>query len=84
MFYFLLLKFVFIFHVLNRNVNTDIEPVYTFRKHESAVLSVLLTENGEHLISSDLNSKIIVWNVPNYETADQYDSYCKALFIFGF
>ena len=45
---------------------------------------MLLTENGEHLISSDLNSKIIVWNIPNYETADQYDSYCKALFIFIF
>ena len=60
-----------------RNVNTDIEPVYTFRKHTGSVLSVLISGDGDHLISSGLDSKIILWNMPQYETVDQYDPYCN-------
>ena len=58
-------------------MNTDIDPCYTFRKHTNSVLSLVLNSNGDHLISSGLDSKIIVWNMPNFETVDQFDSYCQ-------
>ena len=62
-----------------RNVNTDIEPIYTFRKHSGPVLSVLVGTgpNADTCISSGLDGNIIVWNIPNMDTTDQYDPYCK-------
>ncbi len=41
------------------------------------MLSVLISSNGDYCISAGLDSKIIVWNMPNYESTDQYDSYCN-------
>jgi WD40 repeat protein len=64
-----------------RNANTDIEPVYTFRKHSGPVLSVLFSTEGDHCISSGLDAKIIVWSTPNFDTSDQYDPYGKFSYI---
>jgi striatin 1/3/4 len=64
-----------------KNVNSDIEPIYTFRSHTKAVLSVLISSNGDYCISAGLDSKIIVWNMPNYEATDQYDSYSPNVFL---
>ncbi len=52
------------------------EPIYTFRKHTGAVLSLVMSPNGDYCISSGLDASIIIWNMPNYES-DQYDVYCK-------
>lgn len=60
-----------------KNSNADIESVYTFRKHSSTVLSLVLSANGDYMLSSGLDSQIYLWNMPNFETIDQYDAYCK-------
>ncbi len=33
------------------------------------------------MVSSGLDGKILVWNLPNYETADQYDPYSPSVFV---
>lgn len=44
------------------------------------MLSLVLNANGDNLISSGLDSKIIVWSMPNYETSDQFDPYAPSVF----
>lgn len=62
------------------NINSDVEPCYTFRKHSGSVLSLAISSNGDNLISGGLDSKIVVWNIPNYETTDQFDPYASNVF----
>lgn len=64
-----------------KNSNADIESVYTFRKHTSSVLSVVLSPNGDYMLSSGLDSQIHLWNMPNFETIDQYDAYSPSVFV---
>lgn len=64
-----------------KNANADIESVYTFRKHSGPVLSLVMSANGDYLFSSGLDSKIMLWNMPNFETIDQYDAYSSNIFV---
>lgn len=64
-----------------KNSNADIESVYTFRKHSSSVLSLVLSANGDYMLSSGLDSQIYLWNMPNFETIDQYDAYSPSVFV---
>lgn len=64
-----------------KNSNADIESVYTFRKHKSTVLSVIMSSNGDYMLSSGLDSQIHLWNMPNFETIDQYDAYSPSVYV---
>lgn len=64
-----------------KNSNADIESVYTFRKHSSSVLSVVLSSNGDYMLSAGLDSQIHLWNMPNFETIDQYDAYSPSIYV---
>lgn len=64
-----------------KNSNVDIESVYTFRKHSNSVLSVVLSSDGDHMLSSGLDSQILLWDMPNFETIDQYDPYSSKVYV---
>ncbi len=66
---------------IKRNSNADIESVYTFRRHAKAVLSVVVSSNGDNMFSSDLEGQIYMWNMPNFETIDQYDAYSPNVYL---
>uniref|UniRef100_A0AC34R471 Striatin n=1 Tax=Panagrolaimus sp. JU765 TaxID=591449 RepID=A0AC34R471_9BILA len=54
---------------------TDIEPVYTFRGHETAILAIDMSPTGDNLYTADLNGVIQCWQVPsaNIELHGPYD-----------
>jgi WD40 repeat protein len=52
----------------------DVEPVYTFRAHTGAVLSLTIASSGELCFSGGIDSTIRVWNMPN-PNVDPYDSF---------
>ena len=52
----------------------DVEPVYTFRGHEGAVLSTCMNPTGEQCYSGGQDGTVRVWNVPN-SNIDPYDAY---------
>ncbi|XP_041839247.1 striatin-like isoform X2 [Melanotaenia boesemani] len=52
----------------------DVEPIYTFRAHSGAVLSVTMSCNGEQCFSGGVDGTIQSWNTPN-PNIDPYDSY---------
>ncbi|XP_072169323.1 striatin-3-like isoform X1 [Diadema setosum] len=52
----------------------DVEPIYTFRGHVGAVLSVAMSSNGEQCFSGGFDSTIRCWNIPG-SNIDPYDSY---------
>ncbi|XP_072320351.1 striatin-3 isoform X2 [Eucyclogobius newberryi] len=57
-----------------KSASFDVEPVYTFRAHEGAVLSLTVTPSGEQCFSGGLDSFIHWWNIPSANT-DPYDTY---------
>ncbi|KAM6972780.1 LOW QUALITY PROTEIN: striatin [Aplochiton taeniatus] len=52
----------------------DVEPIYTFRAHRGAVLSVVMSAMGEQCFSGGLDGSIQSWNTPS-PNVDPYDSY---------
>uniref|UniRef100_A0A671UC50 Striatin n=1 Tax=Sparus aurata TaxID=8175 RepID=A0A671UC50_SPAAU len=52
----------------------DVEPIYTFRAHRGAVLSVVMSSTGEQCFSGGVDGTIQCWNTPN-PNIDPYDSY---------
>ncbi|XP_023819455.1 striatin isoform X1 [Oryzias latipes] len=57
-----------------KSTSLDVEPVYTFRAHRGAVVSVVMSSSGEQCFSGGLDGTIQCWNTPN-PNVDPYDSY---------
>ncbi len=55
--------------------------MYTFRRHTKAVLSVVVSSNGDNMFSAGLDGQINMWNMPNFETIDQYDAYSPSVYL---
>ncbi|KAM4750061.1 striatin-like isoform 2-T2 [Anableps anableps] len=52
----------------------DVEPIYTFRAHSGAVLSVTMSSSGDQCFSGGVDGTIQSWNTPS-PNIDPYDSY---------
>uniref|UniRef100_A0A8B9GZ56 Striatin, calmodulin binding protein 4 n=1 Tax=Astyanax mexicanus TaxID=7994 RepID=A0A8B9GZ56_ASTMX len=63
-----------IFFFLIRNAALDVEPVYTFRAHSGAVLSLSMGEDGETCYSGGLDGSVRCWKIPDLNV-DPYDNY---------
>jgi len=64
-------------HMMNfRAASLDVEPVYTFRGHVGAVLSLAVSASGEQCYSGGMDSTIRCWNIPS-SNIDPYDSFGK-------
>ncbi|XP_038839760.1 striatin-like, partial [Salvelinus namaycush] len=59
-----------------KSASVDVEPMYTFRAHQGAVLCVVMNSTGEQCFSGGLDGTIQSWNTPN-PNLDPYDSYGK-------
>ena len=59
-----------------RSASLDVEPVYTFRGHTGAVLSLAVSSEGDKCFSGGLDGNIKIWKVPS-SNIDPYDSYGK-------
>ncbi|KAK2824100.1 hypothetical protein Q5P01_021275 [Channa striata] len=57
-----------------KSTSLDVEPIYTFRAHRGAVLSVVMSSTGEQCFSGGVDGTIQCWNTPN-ANIDPYDSY---------
>uniref|UniRef100_A0A3P8W5W2 Striatin n=1 Tax=Cynoglossus semilaevis TaxID=244447 RepID=A0A3P8W5W2_CYNSE len=57
-----------------KSTSLDVEPIYTFRAHRGAVLSVVMSNTGEQCFSGGVDGTIQCWNTPN-PNIDPYDSY---------
>ncbi|XP_022046979.1 striatin isoform X2 [Acanthochromis polyacanthus] len=57
-----------------KSTSLDVEPIYTFRAHRGAVLSVVMSSTGEQCFSGGVDGTIQSWNTPN-PNIDPYDSY---------
>jgi striatin 1/3/4 len=57
-----------------RAASLDVEPVYTFRAHNGAVLCLAMSPTGESCYSGGIDGTICCWNIPN-SNIDPYDSY---------
>ncbi|KAM6997787.1 striatin-like isoform 2-T2 [Tautogolabrus adspersus] len=57
-----------------KSTSLDVEPIYTFRAHRGAVLSVVMSTSGEQCFSGGVDGTIQCWNTPN-PNIDPYDSY---------
>ncbi|XP_051936756.1 striatin isoform X2 [Hippocampus zosterae] len=57
-----------------KSTSLDVEPIYTFRAHRGAVLSVVMSSSGEQCFSGGVDGTIQCWNMPN-PNVDPYDSY---------
>lgn len=57
-----------------KSASLDVEPIYTFRAHRGAVLSVVMSSTGEQCFSGGIDGTIQCWNTPN-PNIDPYDSY---------
>jgi striatin 1/3/4 len=55
-----------------------VEPVYTFRAHRGAVLSLDISPVGDYVFSGGQDATIRVWNMPN-PNVDPYDAYDPAV-----
>ncbi|MED6268248.1 hypothetical protein CHARACLAT_020373 [Characodon lateralis] len=52
----------------------DVEPIFTFRAHSGAVLSVTMSSSGDQCFSGGVDGTIQSWNMPS-PNIDPYDSY---------
>uniref|UniRef100_A0A667ZLQ5 Striatin n=1 Tax=Myripristis murdjan TaxID=586833 RepID=A0A667ZLQ5_9TELE len=59
---------------VKKSASLDVEPIYTFRAHRGAVLSVVMSSTGEQCFSGGVDGTIQSWNTPN-PNIDPYDSY---------
>lgn len=57
-----------------KSANLDVEPLYTFRGHNSPVLCLAINGTGEQCFSGSLDGVINCWNLPN-SNIDPYDNY---------
>ncbi|KAJ8280201.1 hypothetical protein GJAV_G00051750 [Gymnothorax javanicus] len=57
-----------------KNAALDFEPVYTFRAHSGAVLSLAMGEEGESCFSGGLDGTVRCWKIPDLNV-DPYDNY---------
>ncbi|XP_032866920.2 striatin isoform X4 [Tyto alba] len=57
-----------------KSASLDVEPIYTFRAHNGAVLCVVMSSNGEQCYSGGTDGLIHGWNTTN-PNIDPYDSY---------
>ncbi|XP_049323351.1 striatin-4 isoform X1 [Astyanax mexicanus] len=57
-----------------KNAALDVEPVYTFRAHSGAVLSLSMGEDGETCYSGGLDGSVRCWKIPDLNV-DPYDNY---------
>ncbi|XP_028279988.1 striatin-like isoform X2 [Parambassis ranga] len=57
-----------------KSTSLDVEPIYTFRAHRGAVLSVVMSSTGDQCFSGGVDGTIQCWNTPN-PNIDPYDSY---------
>lgn len=57
-----------------KSASLDVEPVYTFRAHQGAVLSLAISPAGDFLFSGGVDASIRVWKMPSINV-DPYDSY---------
>ncbi|XP_060100183.1 striatin isoform X2 [Heteronotia binoei] len=57
-----------------KSASLDVEPIYTFRAHNSPVLSVVMSSTGEQCYSGGTDGLIQGWNTTN-PNIDPYDSY---------
>jgi striatin 1/3/4 len=61
-----------------KSASLDVEPVYTFRAHRGAVLSLDISPVGDYVFSGGQDATIRVWNMPN-PNVDPYDAYDPAV-----
>uniref|UniRef100_A0A4W5JQK4 Uncharacterized protein n=1 Tax=Hucho hucho TaxID=62062 RepID=A0A4W5JQK4_9TELE len=59
---------------ISRSASVDVEPMYTFRAHQGAVLCVVMSSTGEQCFSGGVDGTIQSWNTPN-PNLDPYHSY---------
>ncbi|XP_026869193.2 striatin-4 [Electrophorus electricus] len=57
-----------------KNAALDVEPIYTFRAHSGAVLSLAMGEEGETCFSGGLDGSVRGWKIPELNV-DPYDNY---------
>uniref|UniRef100_A0A3Q3A670 Striatin, calmodulin binding protein 4 n=1 Tax=Kryptolebias marmoratus TaxID=37003 RepID=A0A3Q3A670_KRYMA len=57
-----------------KNAALDVEPIYTFRAHSGAVLSLTMSEDGESCYSGGLDGTVRCWKMPDLNV-DPYDNY---------
>ncbi|KAJ8369023.1 hypothetical protein SKAU_G00090510 [Synaphobranchus kaupii] len=57
-----------------KNAALDFEPIYTFRAHSGAVLSLAMGEDGESCFSGGLDGSVRCWKIPDLNV-DPYDNY---------
>ncbi|XP_072248538.1 striatin-4 [Leuresthes tenuis] len=57
-----------------KNAALDVEPIYTFRAHSGAVLSLTMSEEGESCYSGGLDGTVRCWKMPDLNV-DPYDNY---------
>ncbi|KAG7479965.1 striatin-4 [Solea senegalensis] len=57
-----------------KNAALDVEPIYTFRAHSGAVLSLTMGEDGESCFSGGLDGTVRCWKMPDLNV-DPYDNY---------
>ncbi|XP_032221713.2 striatin [Nematostella vectensis] len=52
----------------------DVEPIYTFRGHSAAVLSVVISSTSDMCFSGGADGTILCWNIPSLDL-DPYGPY---------
>ncbi|XP_006627692.2 striatin-4 isoform X1 [Lepisosteus oculatus] len=57
-----------------KNTALDVEPIYTFRAHSGAVLSMAMDDSGESCYSGGLDGTVRCWKIPDLNV-DPYDNY---------
>ncbi|EDO29812.1 predicted protein, partial [Nematostella vectensis] len=55
----------------------DVEPIYTFRGHSAAVLSVVISSTSDMCFSGGADGTILCWNIPSLDL-DPYGPYSCA------
>ncbi|EDV29189.1 uncharacterized protein TRIADDRAFT_19874 [Trichoplax adhaerens] len=63
-------------HVLSssRNMQPEIEPLYTYRGHRGAILCTTISSSGDTVYSGSTDGEIKCWSLPSIES-DPYDSF---------
>lgn len=57
-----------------KNAALDVEPIYTFRAHSGAVLSLTMGEDGDSCYSGGLDGTVRCWKMPDLNV-DPYENY---------
>ncbi|KAJ7990395.1 hypothetical protein DPEC_G00299860 [Dallia pectoralis] len=57
-----------------KNAALDVEPIYTFRAHSGAVLSLAMGLDGDSCYSGGLDGTVRCWKIPDLNV-DPYDGY---------